>query len=164
MSHCVAISLAAFLLLATLLITGCASSGGTGLANMPEPDLVIAQTSSVANAARYEPGGVAVQLLVQITNKAKLPITLKRVETQSIGLGGYSISEKMADNSAYPYDLLIPPNATRSVTFWMPGLANTTVNGVNGPVTLRMIANFESPAGHFRSIVIRQVHDFPAPY
>jgi hypothetical protein len=162
MSHRAAVSLIPLLAVASFLPAGCSSSG-TGLANMPEPDLLIAQASSVADTARHEMGGLAVQLLVQITNNATQPITLKRVETQSIGLGAYSVSERSAEANSHPFDLLIPPSGTRTVSLWMSARANDTVNGLNGPVTLRMIANFDSAAGAFRSIVIRQVHDFPAP-
>jgi hypothetical protein len=158
MSYRIAVPLTA-LLLVTTLTTGCKTSRGTGLASIPEPDVVIAQMSSVASVARHVTGGTPVQLIVQITNNAAQPITLKRVQAQSVGQGAYTITEGMADNSAHPFDVLIPPTATRSVTFWVSAIANDTIVGTNGPVTLRMIANFDSPAGKFRSIVVQQVHD-----
>jgi len=159
MRHRVAVSLTTLLLSAALVTTGCKSSSGTGLASIPEPDVVIAQMSSVASIARHVTGGTPVQLIVQITNNATQPITLKRVQAQSVGQGAYTITEGMSDNSAHPFDVLIPPAATRSVTFWVAAIANDTIIGTNGPVTLRMIANFDSPAGKFRSIVVQQVHD-----
>jgi hypothetical protein len=158
MSYRIAVPLTA-LLLVTTLTTACGTSSGTGLASIPEPDMVIAQMSSVASVARHETGGTPVQLIVQITNNATQPITLKRVQAQSIGQGAYTITEGMSDNSAHPFDVLIPPTATRSVSFWVAAIANDTIIGANGPVTLRMIANFDSPAGKFRSIVVQQVHD-----
>lgn len=157
MSYRIAVPLTA-LLLVTTLPTGCKTSRGTGLASIPEPDVVIAQMSSVASVARHVTGGTPVQLIVQITNNAAQPITLKRVQAQSVGQGAYTITEGMSDNSAHPFDVLIPPTATRSVTFWVSAIANDTIVGTNGPVTLRMIANFDSPAGKFRSIVVQQVH------
>ena len=165
MSHRVAvISLATLLPLATLSITGCSSASGTGLPNMPEPDVLIAQTSAVASAARHETGATPVQLLVQITNNAAQPITLKRVQAQSIGSGAYTITEGMSATSAHPFDLLIPPTATRTVSFWVAAIANDTIIGANGPVTLRMITNFDSPAGKFRKIIVQQVHDASSSY
>ena len=156
MSYRVAVSLTTLLLIAA---AGCKSSSGTGLANIPEPDVVIAQTSSVASAARHVTGGTPVQLLVQITNNATQPITLRRVQAQSVGSGAYTITENMSDVSAHPFDVLIPPTATRTVSFWVAAIANDTIIGANGPVTLRMITNFDSPAGKFRSIVVQQVHE-----
>jgi hypothetical protein len=158
MSYRIAVPVTA-LLLVTTLTTGCKTSRGTGLASIPEPDVVIAQMSSVASVARHVTGGTPVQLIMQITNNAAQPITLKRVQAQTVGQGAYTITEGMSDNSAHPFDVLIPPTATRSVTFWVSAIANDTILGTNGPVTLRMIANFDSPAGKFRSIVVQQVHD-----
>jgi hypothetical protein len=158
MSYRVALPLTA-LMLATTLTTGCMTSSGTGLAGIAEPDVVIAQMSSVASVARHVTGSTPVELIVQITNNATQPITLKRVQAQSVGQGAYTITEGMSDNSAHPFDVLIPPTATRSVSFWVAAYANDTIIGTNGPVTLRMIANFDSPAGKFRSIVVQQVHD-----
>jgi len=158
-----AVSLATLLLIATLL-TGCSNSSGTGLANMPEPDVIIAQTSNVASAARHETGGTPVQLRVQITNNATQPITLKRVQAQSVGNGAYTITEGMSATSAHPFDVLIPPTATRTISFWVEAYANDTIIGANGPVTLRMITNFDSPAGKFRKIVVQQVHDNASSY
>jgi hypothetical protein len=158
MSYRIAVPLTA-LLLVTTLTTACGTSSGTGLASIPEPDVVIAQMSSVASVARHETGATPVELIVQITNNATQPITLKRVQAQSIGQGAYTITEGMSDNSAHPFDVLIPPTATRSVSFWVAAIANNTIIGANGPVTLRMITNFDSPAGKFRSIVVQQVHD-----
>jgi hypothetical protein len=159
MSHRAAVSLTTLLLAAALSTTGCQSSSGTGLVDMPEPAVLIAQTSKVASAARHETGASPVQLLVQITNNASRPITLKRVQAQSVGSGAYTITEGMSDISAHPFDVLIPPTATRTVSFWVAATANDTIVGANGPVTLRLTASFDSPAGKFRSITVQQVHD-----
>jgi hypothetical protein len=146
---------AALLLAITLSATGCSSSSGTGLADIPEPDVLIAQTSNVASAARHETGNTPIQLMVQITNNAKQPITLRRVQAQSVGQGAYTVT----DTSSHPFNVLIPPTATRTVSFWIAAYANDTIIGANGPVTLRVMTNFESSAGQFRSIVVQQVHD-----
>jgi hypothetical protein len=159
MSHRAAVSLVTLLLAAALSTTGCHTASGTGLFDMPEPIVIIAQTSKVAAAARHETGSSPVQLLVQITNNATRPITLTRVQAQSVGSGAYTISEGMSDISAHPFDVLIPPTATRTVSFWVAAVANDTIVGANGPVTLRVTTNFDSPAGKFRSITVQQVHD-----
>ena len=61
----------------TLLLIGCASAApDSNKAPSSEPEILITQLSNVAEAARHISGGISVQYRVDITNRAKEPITI----------------------------------------------------------------------------------------
>ncbi len=144
-------------------LAGCASSatapatsgskGGAATAQLAEPELTLVQISSVAPAAEYQSGGVPVQFQLQVANHSGEAITLKRVNLQSIGVGGYEVAPV-----SRPFDKKIEPNAAESVQFWVPSQINTVMpSGANSPVTLRCTAEFDSPVGRFQKIVVETV-------
>lgn len=146
---------------ATLLTAGCASSrSDSGMGNakvaMAEPEILISQVSTVSEAARHITGGIPVKYQMRIENHAKESITLKRVEVQSIGAGAYDLSP-----TSHPFDKTIPPDGAAVVEFWAPAnISDVTIVGANGPVTLRAVAQFDSPVGQFQHSWVQQVHDF----
>jgi len=131
------------------------SDSGKGRANVevPLPGLEIRQISGVPSAARHVEGGLPVQYAFLVQNRASQPITLKRVNLVSMGYGAYDVSASM------PFKTIVQPGQTETVQFWAPAnVSNTSLVGANGPVTLRVTAQFDSPLGQFQEVVVQQVN------
>lgn len=142
-----------------LLVAACASmrsDSGKGRANaeVPLPDLQIRQLSSVPSAARHVEGGIPVEYSLAVQNRAAQPITLKRVSVVSMGYGAYDV-----ESTTHPFETVVQPAQTETVEFWVPAnIQNASVVGANGPVTLRITAQFDSPLGQFQEVVVQQVN------
>ena len=72
--------------------------------------------------------------------------------------GAYSVEQ-----TSRPFSLTVKPDAFETADFWVPAVADSTILGANGPVTMRVIAHFDSPVGQFDEIVIQQVSGASAP-
>lgn len=147
-------------------LAGCASSrSGSGLGHSKvdiiEPEVTFTQTSVVAQVARDMTGNIPVRYEVRVANKSGEPITLTRIDVQSLGEGAYSLRPQ-----SHPFKKVIGPDQFEVVDFWVPAFISEetgpTVYGANGPVTLRAIAHFDSPVGQFEHVTVQQVHEHPA--
>ena len=142
-----------------LVLTGCSSmqsDSGMGRAHVKvaEPELRIAQLSSVPVAARHVEGGLPVQYALRVVNHAGEPITLKQVNIVSMGYGAYDVP-----SVSRPFKAVIQPEQSQIVDFWVPAsITNVSLVGANGPVTLRVTAYFDSPVGQFQQVVVQQVN------
>jgi hypothetical protein len=133
-----------------LLLAACASSNRG--AQVIRPELTITQTSGVPQAARNVQGNVSVRYKVRVANRASEPITLARLTLQSVGAGAYTVSDSRT------VGLTIAPDQYQDVDFWATARTMTSVVGANGPVTLRIVAHFDSPDGPFEDISIQTVN------
>jgi hypothetical protein len=145
---------------AVLVISGCTSTksdSGLGRAKVvvAEPEIVITQVSQVPAAARYISGGLPVKYQVRVANHAKESITLTRLDLQTMGDGAYTLNP-----TSRPFKMKVAPDGLEAAEFWVPAVINdVTVYGANGPVTLRCVAQFDSPMGQFQHVVVQQVHE-----
>lgn len=112
------------------------------------------QTGGVGIAARNMTGNLPVRFEIEVRNPSREPIQLDRIQVETMGLGAYSISPQ-----SKPFTLMIGSNRAALVEMWAPAVASETILGVNGPVTLRLTANFSSEFGKFQRIVVTQVND-----
>ena len=140
--------------LACLLI-GCASAAPQQKsAPLTEPEIHISQISNLAEAAAHISGSISVHYQVDIANHANVTITVKRIDVISLGEGAYTLRP-----SSFPFDSVVSPGQSTSVQFWTPAvIADPTIVGANGPVTLRVTTQYDTPSGHAQSITIQQVH------
>ena len=135
------------------MLVGCASANSK--AQLTEPEVTFTQTSVVAEVARHVTGNIPVHYQVRVANKSGEPITLTRIDVQSMGAGAYALVPQST-----PFKQQIAPDHFEVVEFWVPAIIqDATVYGANGPVTLRAVAHFDSPVGQFQSVVVQQVHD-----
>ncbi|HMC21587.1 MAG TPA: hypothetical protein VKL19_07055 [Thermoanaerobaculia bacterium] len=139
----------------TLLLIGCASAApDSNKAPSSEPEILITQLSNVAEAARHISGGISVQYRVDITNRAKEPITIKRIDVISLGAGAYTLRP-----TSTPFNARLNPGESQALQFWASAfIDDPTILGANGPVTLRVTVYYDTPAGSTQSIVVQQVH------
>jgi hypothetical protein len=146
----------------SLVLVGACASGGTSAtsnnrtaanATSPAPEVQIMQVGGVPPAARHVTGGVSVQYAVEIANPSSEAITLKRIGVQSVSDGAYTVRHSQ------PFDKLIPASERHVVEFFAPAYASgNSVVGANGPVTVRVTAEFEGPRGGFQHVVTQVVN------
>ena len=138
-----------------ILLLGCASAAPQSkTAPLNEPEIHISQISNVSEAARHMAGGISVQYRIDIGNRANVPITVKRIEVISLGAGAYTLRP-----TSYPFDTHLNAGEATAVQFWVPAnIDDPTIIGANGPVSIRLTMQYETPAGLTQSIVVQQVH------
>jgi len=141
-----------FLVFAVIGLAACASSNNNLKVNIAQPSVVVEQLSSQPTVAEHVTGGIPIYLGVAVTNNADIPITLKRVNLQSMGTGGYNVPP-----TSRPFNKVIQPGATEQVEFWVPAYADPSVAGVNGAVALRSIVQFDTSQGSFQNTTVHQV-------
>jgi hypothetical protein len=135
-----------------VVLVACASSNNTAKVDIPQPDITVDQLSSTPAVAEHVTGGVPIYLGFSVTNRASVPITLKRLNIQSIGTGGYNVPP-----TSRPINKVIQPEGTDQEQFWVASFADQSVAGVNGAVALRVIAQFDSSKGAFETATVHQV-------
>ena len=98
----------------------------------------------------YTPGEIEVQYGMRIENRATVPITLRQVQVQSMGLGG---SYRLQPGT-YHFQREIAANEAQDVTFWAKAIAggDAFAADANAPITIRATAYFDSPSGSFRRV------------
>jgi len=128
-------------------------TSGPSTAKLIEPEIAISQISSVPTAAEHVSGGLPIRYRLRVMNRSTEEITLKRVTVQSMGIGAYTIPQ-----TTQPFSAKVVPDGFEVMEFWVPAFVehNTTL-GANGPVTLRLTLQFDSPVGTFQNTVVRQV-------
>lgn len=144
-------------LLVLLPVVGCTSSTASIPDQVPasliEPAFKIRQVVGQAFAARHESGPISVKFELDVLNRSSEPLTLERVQLESVGYGAYTLRR-----SSVPFEKVIQPRTIETVELWAPAYAESTISGSNGPVTVRAIAYFDSPVGRFQKIFVQQVN------
>jgi len=148
---------AAAVLVFAITVSGCASmksDSGQGQAKVDiiRPQVTLSQISAVSLAARHVDGPLPIKFQVRVANNSMENITLKNLTLVSMGRGAYEVEQ-----TSRPFSLTVRPDASGTADFWVPALAGTSILGANGPVTMRIIAHFDSPVGQFDEVVIQQV-------
>lgn len=127
-----------------LLSLACASGGNGRPANIAAPEV----NADLSGMVFFGSGNTApANIDVEVTNVANVPITLRRVEVDSPGMGTYALrrSSRMVRET-------IAPGETRRVTVF--ATAVTTVRNPTEPLTIRTITEFESGKDRWREISI----------
>lgn len=137
---------------ALLLFAGCALRSGDDGAKLPEPKVTISQTSTMPVLAEHITGGMSVSLRMSVTNRATVPIVLKRAEIQSVGEGGWDLQPTQRE-----FDHPIAPGATESFDLWVEAEAGQSVAGTNAPVTVRVMTVYGSSAGAFTNTLMTHI-------
>jgi hypothetical protein len=133
---------ALFVVLSTM---ACASGGSGRPATIAQPEVRAALSGTVF----FGSGNTApANIDVSVTNTATVPIVLRRVEVDSPGMGTYALvrtSRTFREN--------IGPGETKNVTVFATAVTN--VRSPSEPLTLRVIADFESGKDRWREISMR---------
>ena len=142
---------AVFALSLSVFLVGCASS------NQPSGPAVAVQLEQLnsSNDIFYFRGPVNIQYRVAITNPTNQPLTLTRLDLQTIGSGAYSLR-----TNSTPMNLQVAPNATSAYTISVWGFSRGGYLASSEPVTIRGTAYFKGPSGSF----IRLFNQNISPY
>jgi hypothetical protein len=141
-----------------LLAVACASSKSPGNKSAkPDPPIDIEQLVGPAQLS-YPYGPIEVQYQIVVQNPTAQPITLIRVDVRTLNPagGGYTLRRDF-----YNVRKTIAPNATDGVTFWAKAFAYGRGMRDTEPITIRVIAYFESPAGNFQKVFMRELSQYP---
>ncbi len=141
---------------AFLLLAACAHSKND--VEILKPEISLVQLNAPVDSG-YATGPTQVQFGARIANRSSEPITLRRIEMQSVGTGSYQLRREQ-----FSFNEKIEPGQFGTVTFWVHAYAYPTGRDRRPsaePVTVRGILYFESPAGSFHQIVSRYIDQFP---
>jgi len=134
-----------------LLLAACAS--GVPGAKIPLPKVQIIARTNLADVVPTMATGIGVHYELRITNVAEVPVTLKRVDLDSMAGGGFGVAAKTR-----LYDVTIAPGETRSVDFDTTAYINDPLSFESrAPVAIRAQLLFDSPVGKVQSIVQQRV-------
>lgn len=143
----------ALVVVAAMLVAGCASQRNNANGRVPAPEVAVAQTSNLPTAAEQVAGGVSVSVRLSVTNNATIPITLQSAEFSTFSEGGWNLPRAQR----HGFGKAIAPGATESFDVWLAAVAGLSIVGANGPVSLRVTTTFDSTEGGFNNVVMQQV-------
>jgi hypothetical protein len=122
--------------LAVIVLAACSTNMSS---SGPPVTVRIAQMNASSNIF-YFPGPVPLQYEVSITNPTSEPLTLTRLDLQTIGSGAYFLR-----TAPTPMNLTIAPNSTANYTISVWGRSRGGYIRSTEPVSLRGIAYFRGP-------------------
>lgn len=128
-----------------LLLAGCASADSGGPAELLAPRFRVRLISGQILPSAYTPS-TDVELRVDIYNDSGEPITLKRLQLQSV-MGGFAFRPV-----GKIFNRIIPSKGVETFELWVTAFREAASVDVRGPVTVRGTAVFDSPAGAFRRV------------
>jgi hypothetical protein len=141
--------------LAALLITAACTSGNQlsqNVAHIPLPEITIIGRTDMTNVPTVA-SGIAAHFEFRIVNQADVPITLRRIDLDTLGGGGISVEAKNR-----PFNMEIAPHSVQSADFMTTAYINDP-NSFSGrsPVQIRAVVLFDSPQGSLSKVVQQQV-------
>jgi hypothetical protein len=140
--------------LAATLVLAISCSSSRSSAKLIEPDFVVRQKGTIPFVARHVTGPIPVNFEVDIINKSDEELVLQQLRLETIGQGAYVLPQ-----STRPFDRKIKPNHVETVELVLNASAQDTIQGSNGPVTIRGVAYFNSPYGKFQKTFMQQIND-----
>lgn len=138
---------------AAIVVSACAGSQvSQNVAHIPAPNIVIIGRTDLTNTPSIA-SGITVHFEFRIANQAQVPITLKRIDLDGIGVAGITIESK-----ARQFNTVIQPGTQESVDFATAAyIADPGSYMGRTPVQIRAVALFDSPEGSLQRIVQQQV-------
>ena len=138
-----------FAVLAALLLSACSSNTHLTSTGLLKPEIALAQLGGTS--FMMEMGGqLSIGYNMQVRNRSGEPITLRRLELQTMGSTPYLIRR-----IPLYFKEPIAPGETRIMQFSVDALSRGGRTASAEPVTLRGIAYFESPTGAFQTVFVQ---------
>ena len=138
-----------------LLMTAACSSGtqlSQNAAHIPQPEITIIGRTDLTNVPTIA-SGVEAHFEFRIVNQADVPITLRRIDLDTLGGGGINVQARNR-----PFNISIAPHTVQSADFMTTAFINDP-NSFSGrsPVQIRAVVLFDSPQGSLSKVVQQQV-------
>lgn len=129
-----------------LLLLAACSNQSRRPANIPQPDLGARLVNPLFFGSTNEAHAT---IDVAIRNRATVPLTVRRIEIDSPGMGQYTLLRSVRD-----YRETIQPGAEKSLTTFATAIAQTTRRPTE-PLAIRVIVEFEAGPGQvWREIIM----------
>jgi hypothetical protein len=133
------------LILVVVFAQACSTAGNSRPPNIAAPAI----TPTLVGTVFFGSGSSApANIDVTVTNRANVPIVLRRLEVDSPGMGTYALQR-----TSRQVRETIAAGETKSVTVF--ATAYTSVRNPSEPLTIRVIADFENGKDRWREIVTR---------
>lgn len=134
------------MVLITLLVIGCASTDSQRPREIAQPDVRV----RLVNPLFFGSGTTAPATLeVTITNRANVPIKLRRLEIDSLGMVEYALFPHARD-----FNETIEPGETKTLTVFATARTGIARLTPSEPLSVRVIADFMAGGKRFRDIYI----------
>jgi hypothetical protein len=128
----------------TLVLTACGSTSTSRPANIPQPDIDASLLHEIFFASQ---NNAPASIEVRVTNRAAVPITVRKIEVDSPGMGQYTILR-----TSRLVREVIESGQTKAIG--ITATAVTTTSRPSEPLTLRAIVEFEAGGTHWREIMM----------
>ena len=140
-----------------VLAAGCSTIDNAKVDLIP-PEIQVQQVGGPGVAGSHVSGGLSVNFKIRVFNPGGEAVTLQRLDFSTIASGAYTIQ-----GASRPFDAKIAPGQFVELQAWIPAEAEDTIIGVNGPVTLRVSAFFDSAVGKFRKVYTLNINTDHSP-
>jgi hypothetical protein len=126
-------------------------------AQIPEPQFEIRQLAGPAENG-YIQGDFEVKFLLEIGNRADIPITLSRVELTVVNPpgGAYTLQRR-----AYYMKKTIDAHQKAAIDLWAKAVGYGETRRAKEPVTIRGTLFFETPNGGYRHVFVKELGQYP---
>lgn len=139
-----------------LLLAACASADSAGPAQLIPPRFRVRLLSGQILPSAYTPN-TDLELRVDIYNDSAEPITLKRLQLQSV-VGGLGFRP-----AGRIFNKMIPPKGVETFELWVSAFLEAGYVDARAPVMVRGTAVFDSPAGAFRRVFTSELVESRRP-
>ncbi len=142
------------IVLLLVIASGCTTGNSISqtAAHIPSPEITIAGRTDLTNVPTVA-SGIEAHFEFRIVNQAEVPITLRRINIESLGGGGIVIESKNRK-----YETVIQPHTAQTVDLMTTAFINDPSGfSSRSPVQIRATALFDSPEGSLQKVVQQQV-------
>lgn len=128
----------------SLFTLACGSAGSSRPASIAAPEI----RAGLAGTVFFGSGNTApANIDVEVTNRAGVPITVRRLEVSSPGMATYGLIRTTRDIRE-----TVAPGETKRVTVFATAVTN--VRNPSEPLTIRVLADFEAGKDRWREIAM----------
>lgn len=128
-----------------LLTLACATPQTSRPGSIPKPELDAGLVSPLFFGSGTS---AAATIVVRATNRATVPITVRRIEVDAPGMGQYTLGRAVRD-----YRDTLAPGETKDMTVFATAYAQTTRRPTE-PLQLRVIVEFEAGESRWREVLM----------
>jgi len=149
-----------FALLALFVIAACSSGAPKQAgpkASIPEPELSLEQVHGPAQE-NYAGGRTEIKYELTVSNKADVPMTLRRLTLRSVNPAGGAYS--LIGPFDHYFNQTVPPHGEAIVLFWSKAVFYGRSPREAEPVTVQGTAYFETPAGYVNKVFVADLSQY----